>query len=775
MTNDFAKELTKLSPQRLSLLCIELQAELDATRRARKEPIAIVGMACRFPGGADVERFWESLANAVDTTREVPANRWDIDAYYDPDPDAPGKMYVRRGAFIDAEVAQFDAQFFGIAPREVVSMDPQQRLLLEVSWEALEHAGIVPGKLAGTRAGVFMGLSTNDYGRLMVQRGTQAIDAYGTGLSHSIACGRLSYFLGLQGPSVALDTACSSSLVTVHLASQSLRNNECRLALAGGVNLILSPETTINLSKARMLSPEGKCKTFDAAADGFVRGEGCGVVVLKRLSDAIADGDNIVALIRGSAVNHDGRSSGLTVPNGPSQQVLIREALSRAGLEPKQVSYIEAHGTGTSLGDPIEVRALAGVFGQERSAASPLLLGSVKTNIGHLEAAAGVAGLIKTVLMLQHGEIAPHLNFKEPSPHIAWQELPVRVATARTSWAGIDGRRIAGISSFGLSGTNAHVIVEEAPLAASSKAEVERGVEVLALSAKTEGALQEMSARLAQYVRGHEAVGLSDLCYSANSGRSHFAQRVAFVSRTREQLLEQLESAEGVVRGRVGQRAPKVAFLFSGQGSQYVGMGQQLLKTGGVYREVLLECEELLRPYLEQPLLRVLSGEAGAELLLQTKYTQPALFAVEYALARQWQSWGVEPALLLGHSIGEYVAACVAGAFTLADGLKLVAARGRLMQERCERGAMLAVNASEARVRAELTGLEEEVWIAALNGPEQVVLSGLREVMERVQPRLEARGLRVKRLAVEQGFHSGLMEPMLEEFAAVADRKSTRL
>src|ERR1051325_1938644 len=738
--------LEKLSPKQRGLVALKvMQSKLEALERQRTEPIAIVGIGLRFPGQCfDPESFWELLSNGRNAVSEMPRSRWDVDAYYDPNPDAPGKMYTKWGSFLEG-IEQFDAPFFGIAPREAVNMDPQQRLLLEVSWEALEHAGIAPDKLFNTNTGVFMGLCTNDYGHLIMSGDEAAIDAYmGTGNSLSIAAGRLSYLLGLEGPSLAVDTACSSSLVTIHLACQSLRNSECRIALAGGVSLILLPEPTLTFCRAHMLAADGKCKTFDASADGFGRGEGCGVVVLKRLSDALEDGDNILAL--------------------------IREALAKAGLEPAQISYVETHGTGTPLGDPIEVEALGTVLGQGRSAATPLLLGSVKTNLGHLEAAAGIAGLIKTVLMLRHREIPPHLHFKDPNPHIAWQELPVQIATELTSWSSAGQPLRAGVSSFGFSGTNAHVIVEEAP-AATVDAGVERGVEVLALSAKTEGALQEMSDRLAQYMKTHEAVGLSDVCYSANIGRSHFGERVAFVSRTREQLLDQLaevakgESAEGVVRGRVGQRAPKVAFLFSGQGSQHAGMGQQLIERDGVYREVMLECEELLRPYLDQPLLQVLSSD---ELLAQTQYAQPALFAVEYALARQWQSWGVKPALLLGHSTGEYAAACIAGAFTAADGLKLVAARARLMQQHCERGAMLAVTANEELVRAELAALDKDVWIAALNGPEQVVLSGRKEVMERVYPRLEERGLRVKRLAVEQGFHSGLMEPMLDEFAAVA-------
>src|ERR1043165_6018383 len=469
------ENMDELSPLQKALFALKvMQSKLEGLERQRSEPIAVIGMGLRFPGQcSDPESFWELLSQGGDAVSEVPKSRWDVDALYDPDPTAAGKMYTRWGAFLE-DVEEFDAPFFGISPREAVTMDPQQRLLLEVSWEALEHAGIPAHKLVDTRTGVFIGVCTNDYGGIVFRRGQQVIDAYiGTGNSHSATCGRLSYLLGLQGPSLSVDTACSSSLVTIHLACQSLRNNECRIALAGGVNLILLPEATITFCRAHMLAAAGRCKTFDAAADGFVRGEGCGVVVLKRLSDAVADGDNILALIRSSAVNQDGRSSGLTVPNGPAQQALIREALGRAGLEPAQISYIEAHGTGTSLGDPIEVRALAGVFGKGRTA--PLLLGSVKTNVGHLEGSAGVAGLIKTVLMLKHREIPPHLHFKEPNPHIAWHELPVQIPTELTPWSSAEPLR-AGVSSFGFSGTNAHVIVEEAPAATVEAAAADREV-----------------------------------------------------------------------------------------------------------------------------------------------------------------------------------------------------------------------------------------------------------------------------------------------------------
>ena len=436
----------------------DLRTKIDSLERAKSEPVAIVGMGCRFPGAPDPAAFWELLSHGEDAITEVPRDRWDIDAFYDPDPDKPGKMYTKWGGFLK-EIDGFSPAFFGISPREAASMDPQQRLLLEVSWEALENAAVAPESLQNSQVGVFVGIGATDFGELEVLQGPAAIDPYnGTGASHSVASGRLSYFLGVRGPSLAVDTACSSSLAAVHLAVNSLRNRECEIALAGGVNLMMSPDSLVSLCKARMLSPDGRCKTFDAGANGYVRGEGCGVVVLKRLRDALAANDKILAVIRGSAVNHNGRASGLTVPSGPAQQALIRQALSTAGLKPAELSYVEAHGTGTAVGDPIEVGVLASVFAER---AYPLLISSVKSNVGHLEWAAGVCGLIKVILSMRHGKIPASLHFKNPNPHLDWSSLPLRVVTELTPWP--EGKRIAGVSSFGFGGTNAHVVVEEAP------------------------------------------------------------------------------------------------------------------------------------------------------------------------------------------------------------------------------------------------------------------------------------------------------------------------
>ncbi|MEK7787153.1 MAG: type I polyketide synthase, partial [Chloroflexota bacterium] len=505
-------------------------------------------------------------------------------------------------------------------------------------------------------------------------------DAYmASGVSFSAGVGRVSYLLGLEGPNLAIDTACSSSLVAVHLAVQSLRSGESNMAIAGGVNAVLAPEAFICFNRWGMMAPDGRCKTFDAHADGFVRGEGCGVIVLKRLSDAVKDGDNILALIRGSAVNQDGRSSGLTVPNGLAQQAVLRKALSNAGVAPHEVSYVEAHGTGTSLGDPIEVEALGAVLGKGRTADQPLTLGSVKTNLGHLESAAGIAGLIKVVLSLQHREIPKHLHFQERSPRIPWPKFPVNIPTEHTAWT---GKRIAGVSGFGFSGTNAHVILEEAPTRATEPLSVDRPTHLLTVSAKGETALRELARRFAQHLNSDPSgfqnpKGLADVCYTANTGRAHFANRTAFTANSPQQMREKLLAfADGQSPVVTAKGQLKIAFLFTGQGAQYAGMARQLCETQPTFRKTLDQCDEILRPLLNQSLISPLYSQSDSSLLDQTAYTQPALFAVEYALAELWRSWGVEPSAVLGHSVGEYVAACVAGVFSLDDGLKLIAGRG---------------------------------------------------------------------------------------------------
>lgn len=773
--------------KRALLTVEELQARLAAHEDARPEPIAVVGVGARFPGGvSDPDAYWQLLREGRDAISEVPPDRWDVDAFYDADPDAPGKTYARHGGFLDG-VDRFDPGFFNISPREAVSMDPQQRLLLEVTWEALEHAGIAPTDVNGTKTGVFVGICGSDYQALRAQHGgTESIDTYyATGVSRSIASGRISYFLGSHGPSVALDTACSSSLFAVHLACQSLRAKESTMALAAGVNLILAPEGFIATSRGQMLSPDGRCKAFDARADGYARSEGCGVVVLKQLRDALADGDRILAVIRGTASNQDGRSNGITAPNGRAQEDVVRSALADAGVAPHEVSYVEAHGTGTSLGDPIEVQALAKVLGEGRRSESPVLIGSVKTNIGHPEAAAGMAGLIKVVLALQHGEIPPHVHLGEPNPLIPWDALPVRVPTELTPWDAEEGQpRTAGLSSFGFSGTNVHLIVEQAPDRSFAASSTESALHVLPLSAKSERALDDLAGRYAEHL-GRSGDELADVCFTAATGRTHFPHRLAVIAGTREEMRQNLlavrrgEEPLGAVRDlALRQRAQKVAFLFTGQGSQYAGMGRELYEREPAFREAIDRCTAVADPLLGRPLLDIIfaSGDEGS--VHQTAYTQPALFALEWSLARLWQSWGVRPSAVLGHSVGEFVAACVAGVIGMEDGVRLVIERGRLMQQLPEGGAMLAVEATEREAREaierEARGPRASVSIAAVNGPTSVVLSGAAAGVAAVGAAFEQAGRQVKRLEVSHAFHSVLMEPMLESFAEVAASISYR-
>ncbi|HXT68205.1 MAG TPA: polyketide synthase, partial [Vicinamibacterales bacterium] len=514
-----------LTPLQQSLLTIKkLKQQLLQARSASREPIAVVGIGCRFPGADTPERFWDVLIEGRDLSRDIPSDRWDVDAHYNPDPAAPNGMYTRRGSFLD-DVYSFDAQFFGLSPRETRSIDPQHRLLLEAAWEALENAAIAPSTLSGTRAGIFVGISAFDHALRLAQMDRDADAHSGIGNTLSAAAGRLAYTLGTMGPCLAVDTACSSSLVAVHLACQQLRNGDCSLALAAGVNLILLPDITSHLCKAQMLSPDGRCKTFDSRADGYGRGEGGAVIVLKRLSDALAHGDRVIAVVRGSAVNQDGRSGGLTVPNGAAQEQVIKEALRQAGLSPADISYIEAHGTGTILGDPIEIEALASVFGPGRHENQPLRVGSVKTNVGHLEAAAGIAGLVKVLLALRHETLPRHLHVEKPNTHIPWSRLPIRVCTESAPWRTGDGRLAAGISSFGITGTNAHVVVEEAPAAVRGEAGSERPSHVVTLSAKTAATLAALEARYAAYLAAPDAPAVADVGFTSNCGRDHFAYR----------------------------------------------------------------------------------------------------------------------------------------------------------------------------------------------------------------------------------------------------------
>ena len=663
----------------------ELQAKLKAAQGAQREPIAVVGIGCRFPGDVHhADAFWDLIIHGVDAVTEVPPDRWDVDAYYDPDPDAPGKMVTRWGAFLK-NIDQFEPQLFGISPREAISMDPQQRLLLEVVWEALEDAGQAPDTLKGSQTGVFIGIIGSEYAQLQTAGdGLNHIDTYfGSGVANSIASGRISYVLGLQGPSLSIDTACSSSLVAVHLACQSLRSRECRMALAGGVNLMLLPDTTIILTKHRLMAADGRCKTFDQAADGYVRGEGCGVVVLKRLADAVADGDRILGLIRGTAANQDGPSSGLTAPHGPSQQAVIRSALKNAGIKPAEVGYIETHGTGTSLGDPIEVLALSSVLQEGRPPSTPVYIGAIKANIGHLEAAAGIASFMKTLLVLRHKEIPPHLHMKSPNPHIPWDRLPVAVARKRIPWPP-SYPRIAGVSSFGFSGTNAHMVLQAYESENREPIPIDRPQHLLVLSARTEKALSDLTGRYARHLPQSSNLSLADICFSANTGRARLPRRLAIAADTIDKLRDGLKSAAadlsapGFFHGECDvSEPPKIAFLFSDQNAQYVNMGRRLYDTQPAFRDVINHCRDILDSLQGGDLLSLLypkdskPSDAGLKILPAT-YAHPALFAVECALLALWRSWGIAPTAVLGHGAGEFAAAVAAGALSLKDGMRFV-------------------------------------------------------------------------------------------------------
>ena len=753
--------------------------------------IAIVGVSCRFPGADTKEEFWQLLKEGRNSMQNLPLERWgnlfnSMSSEID--------LSVQRGGFL-TDIDLFDSSFFRITPREAQLMDPQQRLLLELSWEAMEDAGYASDTLKGRSVGVYVGVCHYDY-RSLLEKGldTAEIAQIATGTAPATFANRLSYFYDFHGPSLTVDTACSSSLVAMYEAVNAIRRGQCQTALVGGVNLICSPVNSQVYTAAGMLSPDGVCRVFDAGANGFVRGEGGAVVVLKDYQKALRDGDSIYGVVRSVAVNHGGQASSFTAPNPQAQAELLEQAYREANIDIESVGYIEAHGTGTSLGDPIEVEALneafKGLSSSGKLSANSCGLGSVKTNIGHLEGAAGLAGLIKVLLCMRHTTLPSSLNYQQLNPDIELKEGPFFVVEKLQSWSvKIDGAGKpyplrAGLSSFGFGGTNAHVVLEEE----INKKEERRGnqkpsVHLLTLSAKTETALSELVSRYQKYLNSNQESELADICYSANTGRVHFNHRLAAIASNKQELTEKLKEYQtgkataGVLRGELPERirTPKVGFLFTGQGSQYVNMGKQLYQTQPVFREVLDRCDTILSSEIECSLLDVLYNKTTeyqySSLLNQTVYTQPVLFAIEYALFKLWESWGIKPNAVMGHSVGEYVAACVAGVFNLEDGLRLIAARGRLMQKLPSGGEMVSVMASESTVGQLLKPhKEKEIAIAAINGPENTVISGESMAVTGIVSSLEAKGIKTKKLEVSHAFHSPLMEPMLAEFEAIANQ-----
>jgi acyl transferase domain-containing protein/acyl carrier protein len=771
--------------KRVTVDLAEARRRLGELKDERHEPIAIIGMACRYPGGVTTpEELWQLVDARVDAIGDFPTDRgWDLEGIYDPDPDAPNKTYVRNAGFL-YDLPDFDAGFFELSPRSALATDPQHRLLLETSWEVFERAGIDPVKLAGSRTGVFAGCMFDDYANRFLGQVPQSVEgSLFTSNAYSVLSGRISYTFGFEGPAITLDTACSSSLVAIHLAAQSLRSGECTLALAGGVTAMATPDAYIEFSRQRALSPEGRCKAFSADADGASWSEGVGMLLLERLSDARRNGRRILGVLRGTAINQDGRSNGMTAPNGPAQERVISQALADAGLIARDVDAVEAHGTGTPLGDPIEAQALIAAYGQNRPADQPLWIGSVKSNLGHTQAAAGVAGVIKMLLAMRHGTLPATLHAEQASPHVDWSAGAVDLLTEARDWPRANHPRRAGVSSFGISGTNAHVILEEPaePAASTESSAVSTetpadGPSAWLVSARSATALRGQARRLFEFATSAPEVPAADIGRALATSRSLFKHRAVVFGADRASLLANLgqyvqaddavaDVIEGIARDKV-----KLAFLCTGQGGQRPGMGRELCQRFAVFAAAFDEACAAVDPYLDRPIRELMWAEPGsaeAELLNQTRYTQPALFVYQVAAIRLLDSLGVRPDALAGHSVGEYAAAHAAGVWSLADAGRLIATRARLMHELRAPGAMVAIEASAAEVQPMLTGQEWLVGLAAINSPTSVVVSGDEQTCLTIGEHWRELGRRTRRLLVSHAFHSPLMEPMIEQFAAV--------
>ena len=749
------------------------------------EPIALIGIGCKLPGNiANSDDLLKALREGRDLITEIPKDRWNVDAYYDPDPLAPGKTYVRKGGFIEG-IEHFDAGFFGISDAEASRMDPQQRLVLQTVWHALEDANIPAEELMQSNTGLYLAMmNTNGYSQLKgVYEGPLGITAYDAmGDAMSIAGGRISHFLGLEGPCLTLDTACSSSLVALHLARQSILSGESDTAIVAGVNAILHPGIHIAFSKVGLMSRAGRCATFDASADGYIRGEGCVAVVLRRQSQAIARGDRIIASIVGTAVNQDGHTPAVTAPNGQAQEKVIRSALARTGVEPNDIDYVEAHGTGTPVGDPIEMSAIVNVYGPGRKANQPLYVGSVKSNFGHIEAGAGLLGLAKAALSLANEEILPSIHFEKLNPNIDLGPAPIRVATERVAWPRNGKARLAGVNSFGYSGTNAHAILQEAPAVndpqsafSAERSLFEQDGGLLLISAKSPASLDELVDHWIEYLDDRNTIPLRDIAFTAALGRTQLNHRLALVAGDKNEIKQKLQSwregrtPKGLAVGQIFSRVkPKLTFMFTGQGAQYAHMGQELYEREAHFAQAIDQIALLMNPELGVPLHEVLFGEKSAEYLENTRYVQPALFAIEYALAELFRSWGLEPDYLIGHSVGEIVAACISGILDLEDAARFVVVRGKLMGQLPAGGKMLAIGASLEQVQRWVQGREADVSIATVNGPHSVVVSGTAEAVQAVEELAQAAGRQTKELEVSHAFHSPLMDPILAELSQAA-------